>query len=46
MNVPIVTMFGASPVPTFYPYDGKDVLIKRPSRVTPAAFTNAAPGEG
>ena len=28
MNVPIVTMFGASPVPTFYPYDGKDIVIK------------------
>ena len=28
MNVPIVTMFGASPVPGFYPYDAKDVLIK------------------
>ena len=28
MNVPIVTMFGASPVPGFYPYDAKDILIK------------------
>ena len=30
MNIPIVTMFGASPVPGFYPYDAKDVLIKAP----------------
>lgn len=29
-NVPVVTMFGASPVPGFYPYDGRDVLIKAP----------------
>lgn len=28
MNIPIVTMFGASPVPGFYPYDAKDVLIR------------------
>ena len=27
-SVPVVTMFGASPVPGFYPYDAKDVLIK------------------
>ena len=27
-NIPIVTMFGASPVPGFYPYDAKDILIK------------------
>lgn len=27
MNLPIVTMFGASPVPGFSPYDAKDVLI-------------------
>lgn len=30
MRVPIVTMFGASPVPGFYPYDSRDVLIKTP----------------
>ncbi|WP_338626267.1 glycosyltransferase family 9 protein [Selenomonas sp. TAMA-11512] len=30
MRVPIVTMFGASPVPGFYPYDERDVLIKTP----------------
>lgn len=29
-NIPIVTMFGASPVPGFYPYDAKDILIKAP----------------
>lgn len=29
-NIPIVTMFGASPVPGFYPYDAKDILIKSP----------------
>ena len=28
MNVPIVTMFGASPVPGFYPYDSKDILVQ------------------
>ena len=27
-NIPIVTMFGASPVPGFYPYDAKDILIQ------------------
>lgn len=30
MNTPVVTMFGASPVPGFYPYDAKDILIKTP----------------
>ena len=29
-NIPIVTMFGASPVPGFFPYDAKDFLIKSP----------------
>ena len=29
-NVPVVTMFGASPVPGFYPYDARDVLMKTP----------------
>ncbi|MBO4400508.1 MAG: glycosyltransferase family 9 protein [Selenomonadaceae bacterium] len=29
-NIPIVTMFGASPVPGFYPYDAKDILVKTP----------------
>ena len=34
-NIPIVTMFGASPVPGFYPYDSKDVLIKSPEPCHP-----------
>ncbi len=38
MNVPIVTMFGASPVPTFYPYDGKDILIKTPESCHPCGI--------
>ena len=38
MNVPIVTMFGASPVPGFYPYDAKDVLIKTPEPCHPCGI--------
>lgn len=38
MNVPIVTMFGASPVPTFYPYDGKDIVIKTPAPCHPCGI--------
>lgn len=38
MNVPIVTMFGASPVPTFYPYDGKDIVIKTPESCYPCGI--------
>ena len=34
-NIPIVTMFGASPVPGFYPYDAKDILIKTPASCHP-----------
>lgn len=34
-NIPIVTMFGASPVPGFYPYDAKDILIKAPEPCHP-----------
>ncbi len=34
-NIPIVTMFGASPVPGFYPYDAKDILIKTPVKCHP-----------
>ena len=34
-NIPIVTMFGASPVPGFYPYDAKDILIKSPENCHP-----------
>ena len=35
MNVPIVTMFGASPVTGFCPYDSKDILIKTPEDCHP-----------
>ena len=35
MNVPIVTMFGASPVLGFYPYDEKDLSIKSPEYCHP-----------
>uniref|UniRef100_UPI00402764B3 glycosyltransferase family 9 protein n=1 Tax=Dialister sp. TaxID=1955814 RepID=UPI00402764B3 len=38
MNVPIVTMFGASPVPTFYPYDVKDIVIKTPESCHPCGI--------
>ena len=34
-NIPIVTMFGASPVPGFYPYDAKDILIQTPEPCHP-----------
>ena len=34
-NIPIVTMFGASPVPGFYPYDAKDILIRSPDPCHP-----------
>lgn len=37
-NVPVVTMFGASPVPGFYPYDAKDVLIKTPEACHPCGI--------
>ena len=35
MNVPIVTMFGASPVPGFYPYTDKAILIRAKSPCHP-----------
>lgn len=38
MNVPIVTMFGASPVPGFYPYDARSVLIKAPVSCHPCGI--------
>ncbi len=38
MNVPIVTMFGASPIPGFYPYDAKDVLIRSPEPCQPCGI--------
>lgn len=37
-NVPIVTMFGASPVPGFYPYDARDILIKTPAPCHPCGI--------
>lgn len=45
MNTPIVTMFGASPVPGFYPYDGKDILIKTPEPCHPCGIHDC-PNEG
>lgn len=30
MDTPLVTMFGSSPVPGFYPYNNKSILIKTP----------------
>ena len=45
MNVPIVTMFGASPVPGFYPYDAKDVLIKAPEPCHPCG-SHECPRQG
>ena len=45
MGVPIVTMFGASPVPGFYPYDAKDVLIKTPEPCHPCGI-HRCPKEG
>ncbi len=38
MNVPIVAMFGASPVSTFSPYDGKDIAIKTPESCHPCGI--------
>ena len=38
MNVPVVTMFGSSPVPGFYPYDEKDILIKTPEPCHPCGI--------
>ena len=38
MNVPIVAMFGASPVPTFSPYDEKDIAIKTPEPCHPCGI--------
>jgi heptosyltransferase II len=37
-NVPVVTMFGASPVPGFYPYDAKDILVKTPEKCHPCGI--------
>ena len=45
MHTPIVTMFGASPVPGFYPYDAKDILIKAPEPCHPCGI-HKCPKEG
>ena len=37
-NVPVLTMFGASPVPGFYPYDAKDILLKAPVKCHPCGI--------
>ena len=37
-NVPVVTMFGASPVPTFYPYDARAILLKTPETCHPCGI--------
>jgi len=37
-NVPVVTMFGASPVPTFYPYDARAILYKTPEPCHPCGI--------
>ena len=44
-NVPVVTMFGASPVPGFYPYDARDVLVKTPEPCHPCGI-HQCPLEG
>lgn len=38
MHVPVVCMFGASPVPTFYPYDSRAVAIKTPEDCHPCGL--------
>ena len=37
-NLPLVTMFGASPVPTFYPYDARAILYKTPEPCHPCGI--------
>ncbi|MCR5176519.1 MAG: glycosyltransferase family 9 protein [Anaerovibrio sp.] len=37
-GVPVVTMFGASPIPGFYPYDAKAVLLKSPEPCHPCGI--------
>lgn len=44
-NVPVVTMFGASPVPGFYPYDAKDILLKAPEPCHPCGM-HSCPRQG
>ena len=43
--MPVVTMFGASPVPGFYPYDARDVLVKTPEPCHPCGI-HQCPLEG
>lgn len=38
MHVPVISMFGASPVPTFYPYDSRDIAIKSPEYCHPCGL--------
>lgn len=38
MDVPLVTMFGSSPVPGFYPYNNKSILIKSPADCHPCGI--------
>lgn len=38
LDVPVITMFGASPVPGFYPYNNKSVLIKTPVKCHPCGI--------
>ena len=38
MNLPVITMFGASPVPGFYPYDGRSVLLQSPEKCHPCGI--------
>ena len=38
MNLPVITMFGASPVSGFYPYDGRSVLLKSPEKCHPCGI--------
>ena len=45
MNVPVVTMFGSSPVTGFCPYDGKDILVKTPEPCHPCRI-HVCPKEG
>lgn len=38
MHVPVISMFGASPVSTFYPYDSRDIAIKSPEYCHPCGL--------
>ncbi|MCR5757030.1 MAG: glycosyltransferase family 9 protein [Selenomonas sp.] len=45
MNLPVITMFGASPVSGFYPYDGRSVLLKSPENCHPCGM-HVCPHQG